>query len=540
MFSRHHPFTLSTSHLVLLCVVSLAGVAHQQGTGKLAATFHSSVQAAVAAANKPGIGVQVLTTVSAAGGECHSHPASAATAAAACSVDWPSVITHPGSSSSTDGALQHWQELDGWLQQQLHAASGSSGVHEAAGHYRLILLPSVAGKPSAAAATGADDPPKHPMLIVGRHRHAWVTYDPSWAEGSDLQELQKLAAAAAVSVLSCCFAMHAGPAGLQAAASLPISAAGRSHLSLSLVNADPDVGSCHTWDMNMWEAEYLTPVIASLAPVTSVTVESQVLMYSTARLQGTWSDKHSAYVVKGSQLPFFIDSEWSIEAGRAVTPPERVMPYGSSHAAPSGAAAAQAQETASLVQPHVLQFLLYVPQLQHRPLQLLGRKGRVRDSNSYVIPSWGGLLVLNPDTPTNSTDPASSSNDNSSSEDQEAGSSSGDACRTQHVRQGGPVELSPKQYQHMAAVIIAQLQALFGVAPSEGDTSSDASGLRVRVQPLPAGRLGFSAWQVDALLRQRSAHDVREASRVLAALSTLVQELPNLEMPDLIGEQVGA
>jgi hypothetical protein len=141
-------------------------------------------------------------------------------------------------------------------------------------------------------------------------------------------------------------------------------------------------------------------------------------------------------------------------------------------------------------------------------------------------------MVLNPSS-------SSSSNGNGSSR-----CNPGDgACASA----AAAVELTAEQYQHIAAVIIAQLQTLFGVAPAGIDDSSSSSsssdgvqsGTSVRVQWLPAGRSGFSAWQVDALLRQRSAADVREASRVLAALSTLVLELPNLEMPDLIGEQVG-
>jgi hypothetical protein len=41
------------------------------------------------------------------------------------------------------------------------------------------------------------------------------------------------------------------------------------------------------------------------------------------------------------------------------------------------------------------------------------------------------------------------------------------------------------------------------------------------------------------MLRQRVWTDVREARRVLGSLSQVVQELPNLEMPDVIGQQVG-
>jgi hypothetical protein len=281
--------------------------------------------------------------------------------------------------------------------------------------------------------------------------------------------------------------------------------------------------------MEEWEASYLTPITASLAPVAALTAESQVLQYTAARLQGQWSDKHEAYVFKGSQLPFFVDSEWSLESGRAVTPHDSLT-HSSSQGASTTAAAA-GRDAAALVEPHVLQFVVYVPPQQHRPLQLLGRKGRVRDSNSYIIPSWGGLMVLNPEE-ANSTASSSSS---SSCQDAPARSCPGMAA----------VELTNEQYQYIASVVIAQLQSLFGVAattPADDSSSSSGSGgdgvPHLVLQQLPAGRLGFTGWQVDALLRQRAAHDVREAARVLAALSTLVQELPNLEMPDLIGEQV--
>jgi hypothetical protein len=422
---------------------------------------------------------------------------------------------------SSTSSIQSQQQLDHWLLQQ---QQGSDGCVAAAGgtpgHYTLFFLP----QQQAAAGT---DSSSSSSLVVGRHRHAWVTYNPAQA---GQQQLQELAAAVAVKALSCCFALHAGPQGLAAAGTLPISPSGQTHLSFSLLNADPADGSHFSWDMEEWEAQYLTPVISSLAPVAAVSAESQVLQYTAARLPGQWSDKHGAYVVKGSQLPFFIDSEWSLESGRAVTPHDSPT-YSSSSSSVSAAAAAAGpavgRAAAALVEPHVLQFVVYVPPQQHRPLQLLGRKGRIRDSNSYVIPSWGGLMVLNPD-PTNSS--SSSSSDFSADI----------WCQQGYCPGVSAVQLKQEQYQYIAAVVIAQLQTLFGVAPSDANSSSSTDGAVIRVQQLPAGRLGFSGWQVDALLRQRSGHDVREAARVLAALSTLVQELPNLEMPDLIGEQVRA
>lgn len=498
-------------------------------TSQLAAALHSSVQSAVT--NNEQLSVQLSTTVTTKRGGCQHHPAAPAGKSApslptACTADWAAAAQHLTSAGGSSTRSQ--QQLDQWLlqlqQQAVQHTGGSAALHgAAAGQYILYLLP--LHDSSTHPSTDSTDSSSGGSLIVGRHRHAWLTYDPT--QLLQQQQLESTAAAATIKVLSCCFGMHAGPAGLTTAGSLPISPAGQTVLSFSLLNADPAAGSHFTWDMESWEAQHLAPVAASLVSVTQVTVESQVLQYTPARLQGQWSDKHAAYVVKGSQLPFFLDSEWALEPGRAVTPREGSPGVAATAAAgevPLSSAGTGARAAAMLVEPHVLQFVVYVPPPQQRPLQLLGRKGKLRDSNSYVIPAWGGLMVLNPDA---------QAADSSSSSSAAGGS-----------RPAAAVPLTAEQSQEIAAVVIAQLQALFGVAPAATDittsssSGSSSAGGALEVVVLPAGRSGFSGWQVDALLRQRSGHDVREAARVLAALSTLVQELPNLEMPDLIGEQV--
>ena len=52
--------------------------------------------------------------------------------------------------------------------------------------------------------------------------------------------------------------------------------------------------------------------------------------------------------------------------------------------------------------------------------------------------------------------------------------------------------------------------------------------------------LGFALWEVEALLRARTSSDIYLAARTLASLSRVVQELPNLEVPAIIGHQVEA
>jgi hypothetical protein len=383
------------------------------------------------------------------------------------------------------------QQLDKWL-----AASLLAGA--APGHYSLLLLPGEEQKHEVGSSSSSS-------IRVGRHRHAWAKYSAA----STTQQLQDAAASAATAVLLCCFGLHAGAAGLAAARPLPVSAGGRTHLSLSLLNAAPGPGGqgVFTWGMQRWEDSVLAPLAASLAPVTALTSESQVLHYTPARVTGEWSEQHRAYVVPHAQLPYFIDSEWSLEAGRAVSAQSgRHCSTAAGGQAPNCSSSSTAAAAAALlIEPHVLQLVAYVPPASQRPLLLLGSDGQPLDSNSFVIPSWGGLLVLNPEP------------------------------QQEEQQQAGPQqELTQQHYEHITAVVAAQLQALLGVVPARA-----AAAAADDVQHLPAGAEGFSSWQVDALMRQRTAYSEREAARVLAALSTLVQELPNLEMPDLIGQQVG-
>jgi phosphatidylinositol glycan class S len=437
------------------------------------------------------------------------------------------------------------QQLDAWLQSKLfnQQQQQQQGFAGTPGQYTLVVLPDTSSSSST--------------VIVGRSRHAWLTYQPS----SVLQQPQQLlsaTAAAAVRVLSCCFGLHSSAAALAAADSLPISAAGHTQLSFSLLHADPlapgnsrsSSSSSHdgcrdstaaavqprhyTWDFEAFEQQYLAPIAASLAPVSHISIESQLLYFTPARTPGSWSRKHNALVVKQSQLSFFVDSDWAVESGRAVMQHDRATADTTSSSSDSPASIAkpvnshqqqQQPAAAGVLESHVLHFLVYVPAADKSPLLLLGPKGKLRDSNSFWIPSWGGLLVLNLANETAVV----------------TGGSEGQAVAGEQEEERSvprrPVPLQQQHYQHIAAVVIAQLQALFGVAPGM-PSSSGVTMNKLQLQQLPAGPLGFTQWQIDALLRQRAGADVQQAASVLGSLSRLVQQLPNLEMPDLIGQQV--
>ena len=93
-----------------------------------------------------------------------------------------------------------------------------------------------------------------------------------------------------------------------------------------------------------------------------------------------------------------------------------------------------------------------------------------------------------------------------------------------------------------ARAAVSSLRALLGLAHTpwltDGESGSrgGSGGGRVVVEPDPVR--GITDWEMDALARRRSVENMAIAAQVLSSLSRLVETLPNLEMPDLIGDQV--
>lgn len=464
--------------------------------------------------------------------------------------------------SSSSSSQQQARQLDDLLEQYAQHQGGQkeAGVPATAaaadvpGQYTLFMLPlktaaaaaagsAAAGQPTSSDSSGSETAANALQLVIGRYSHGWATYsqDPAYQQP---QQLIQLATAAAVQALNCCFGLHSSQAAITAAETLSISASGHTQLSFSLLNADPTITDRYTWDFDRFEQQYLSKVVASLAPVTQITSTSQILHHTPARTAGKWSQKHNAYVVRHSQLPSFIDSEWAIESGGgglaqqtnadAAPNPGNPAPAGQvsssasslSHLQAGTAAAAAAgygdehssglhsADRSAVLEPHVLHFLVYIPAADHRPLLLLGPKGKAQDSNSFWIPSWGGLVVINPHTTSQrgssnlTDDTRDSSSNNSSSSSRTADCSVNADSSSSSSSWAPPTGLNDQQYTYIAAVVLAQLQALLGVAPSTATLNNSVTDVavgmssskhqRFAVQQLPAGTAGFTAWQVRA------------------------------------------
>ncbi len=242
----------------------------------------------------------------------------------------------------------------------------------------------------------------------------------------------------------------------------------------------------------------------------------QVLYHTPARFEPTWHGIHNSYVLRHEQLPFWMDSDWDLGAG---TPATQLH----SSAAAGAAGAAGANDSAALISTQLLHWVVFIPPARFTPLAILQADGTPSPTNSMWLPSWGGVVILNPDEHSSST-----------------GSNGGTGAAEQ---QPSLQPLGDHSLSKVAGVVVSQLHALLGL-PAElrylGSSAQAAAGgsSGSAVVHLPARTTGFADWQLDALMRQRTVADLSLAAKTLGSLSNIVQQLPNLEMPDLIGQQV--
>jgi phosphatidylinositol glycan class S len=131
----------------------------------------------------------------------------------------------------------------------------------------------------------------------------------------------------------------------------------------------------------------------------------------------------------------------------------------------------------------VLHFVAFVPSSERRPLRLLDTLGQPTSFNSFVIPQWGGIIVVNPQT------------DEHTSSD--------------HV---------------LAAfhTFSSQLASLLGVHPlPDGIVNNDPNSF-------------ISDWQLDSLMRRRLLETSSATQETLSSIVKLVNQLENMPLgPDV-------
>lgn len=134
------------------------------------------------------------------------------------------------------------------------------------------------------------------------------------------------------------------------------------HLSFSLFTPGPAPNS---WDIEPALQDHLLPLLKTLSPISNFSITTQVQLYakfSPTAAQPVYSEEMGAWALGKEDLSAFINAaEWPLSPSIGGGP--------------------------------TINFVLYVPSPEQSPLM-------IRDSRatSWLIPQWGGVVILNPDS----------------------------------------------------------------------------------------------------------------------------------------------
>lgn len=220
------------------------------------------------------------------------------------------------------------------------------------------------------------------------------------------------------------------------------------HLSLSLFTPGAKPSS---WDIETAVQEYLSPLLHAFAPISNFTIDTQVQLYATFSPMTpapVYDETEAAWTLKKEDLSAFINAaEWPLNPSIGNGP--------------------------------TLNFILYVPAPSQSPM--LVKENR---ASSWIIPQWGGVFLLNPQT-------------NSGS-------------------QSNPVHLSQESLRPAFMTFSHQLLTLLG-------TPSTPTSLPLRLQ---------------TLIRIRAATLLLSASSTMGSLARLTESLPSIPIPATVASSV--
>ncbi|GAA5861588.1 hypothetical protein JCM3774_002637 [Rhodotorula dairenensis] len=149
----------------------------------------------------------------------------------------------------------------------------------------------------------------------------------------------------------------------------------RYKLAFTLLNENSATGGAVlSWDAPSLLADSVAPLLASLAPVHDFTVETQVQYFAPLAVELHRTDGVDGTYVDETDLRAFVNNaEWNLATGDTLDP--------------------------------VLQFLLFLPSSEHRPLRIRRQDGSIAPP-SFISPQRGGVVIYNPPSPAHEQPPS--------------------------------------------------------------------------------------------------------------------------------------
>ncbi|RLN94076.1 hypothetical protein BBJ28_00019114 [Nothophytophthora sp. Chile5] len=313
-----------------------------------------------------------------------------------------------------------------------------------------------------------------PLLVVGKHRHAW---------SSQCAVSQGDAVHAAIERLAQrhLFPSSSSPSDQQQTAPTETRAARmalRYRLQFSLLKENPTT----PWNVNLATLveRYMGALIQKLGAVADFTVETQVTQYARLAKEVTPSVDGTEFYLNAADLKQFKSTNDFLDAS--------VLDDGE----------------------QVLHFMAALPDVTHSPLFIRSDDGKQQSgglATSFELPGWGIAVILNPH--------ALSSNPVTSAVTDEVTSS--------------PAATKEKELQRAMGLFVTQFRTLLGVPSfTQRQRSEDASRRTLLFLPSPVD--GIADWELDEIMRSRFEKHMQAAIETLQSTVELVETLPELSV----------
>jgi len=237
----------------------------------------------------------------------------------------------------------------------------------------------------------------------------------------------------------------------------------RYRLAFTLLNEDAAAGRAVVgWDIAEMISRWIAPVIKQTSKLHNFTVESQIRFYAPLAFEPRVlsNGENIIHGLSQENLKVFVNSaEWTLASSVSNDP--------------------------------VLHFVVFVPSISHAPLRILDDAGQPISSDAFILPQWGGIVLLNlpADTPSK-------------------------------------LHLTEAELDHVFSGFRAQLLRLIGV-----------SELPREVQSAELNRT-LTDFQLDTLYRQRAFENVGSSRETLQSIVKLVDQIPNMPVGQDVRDDV--
>ncbi|KAF9336239.1 hypothetical protein BG006_009297 [Podila minutissima] len=240
-------------------------------------------------------------------------------------------------------------------------------------------------------------------------------------------------------------------------------------LTFSLFSGDASNG-VRGWKVQEAISAYMTPFLRSMSTISKFSIESQVQHYASLTFEPKLDlVKNEHYLTPDSLSNFINAAEWSLASTVSSFPS--------------------------------LNFLVYVPKSNDSPLVIKQGPEHTSTTDSFLIPRWGGITILN------------------------RSNSSVDANT-----------ISVKELEQVMDVFLTQLRELLGV-PDLSVSSKAAAKIPIQFQRHSNAAVP-TTWELDYLQRLRWAENLVDSLSTLTSLARLVADTPNMVVLDHIQKDV--